>query len=878
MSMLVHRALGVAQSVETPYPDSRWVAMKFGGNSVSTAENWKNIAGLLRNRIAEGVTPVVCHSALVGVSNALIELLELAVAKGATDEALARIIDQHRALAADLGVDPEPAVEVFAGVQQLVEGAKLLGEVSPRVHARVLASGELAATKLGAAYLQAQGLPARWLDARELLLATTNPDHTERARFLSARCTFDYDRELEARLSALDGFALTQGFIARNESGETVLLGRGGSDTSAAYFAGKLRARRLEIWTDVPGFYSADPRAVPSARLIRSLHYQEAQEIASAGGGILHPRSISPVRTSGIPLFLKCTAHPEWEGSVISNAVEDDVPQLKAISHRSGITLVSMESLEMWHQVGFLASAFDVFRKHGLSVDLISTSESSVTVSIDVDANVTDDTAIEALAEDLRALCRVRVIRDCAAITLVGRRIRTILHELGPVLEVFQEQPVHLVTQAANDLNLTFVVSSEQAYRLVQHLHGLLVDKFEGGAFGKTWEQLINPDAEGSRVARAPQWWTKRRKELIEIANARGAAYVYERASIEQAVKSLKSLESVDKVFYAMKANANREILKIVHDLGVDFECVSPGEIARVLEIVPKIDRRRILFTPNFAPRGEYEWALGQGVWLTLDNLFVLREWGRLFKGKEVFLRIDTGRGRGHHEHVRTAGTHSKFGVPLFEMDELTALVEKSGARVVGLHAHTGSGVLSPSAWQDTGERLVELTKRFPDVRYIDLGGGLGVPEKPGQAPLDLGRVDELLADVKRSCANRELWLEPGRYVVAQAGVLLARVTQTKGKGAVQYVGVTAGMNALIRPALYGAYHEIVNLSRLGQPATEVVTVVGPICETGDRLGSDRLMPQAEEGDVILVANAGAYGYAMSSRYNLREFVDEVVL
>jgi diaminopimelate decarboxylase/aspartate kinase len=154
----------------------------------------------------------------------------------------------------------------------------------------------------------------------------------------------------------------------------------------------------------------------------------------------------------------------------------------------------------------------------------------------------------------------------------------------------------------------------------------------------------------------------------------------------------------------------------------------------------------------------------------------------------------------------------------------------------------------------------------------------LGVPEKPGQAPLDLARVDELLAGVKQSCGGRELWLEPGRYIVALAGVLLARVTQTKGKGAVQYVGVTAGMNALIRPALYGAYHEIVNLSRLGQPATEVVTVVGPICETGDRLGSDRLMPPAAEGDVLLVANAGAYGYAMSSRYNLREFVDEVVI
>ena len=185
-------------------------------------------------------------------------------------------------------------------------------------------------------------------------------------------------------MAAVKGIVLTQGFIARNNQNETVLLGRGGSDTSAAYLAGKLEARRLEIWTDAPGFFSADPKAVPSARLIKSLHYREAQEIASAGGGILHPRSISPVRSSGIPLFLKCTMHPEWEGTVISNAPGDDKPQLKAISRRNDITLLSMESMEMWHQVGFLADAFDCIRAHGISVDLISTSESNVTVSIDM--------------------------------------------------------------------------------------------------------------------------------------------------------------------------------------------------------------------------------------------------------------------------------------------------------------------------------------------------------------------------------------------------------------------------------------------------------------------------------------------------------------
>lgn len=875
MALTVHASVA-PQSVETPYPDSPWVVMKFGGRSVATAENWGKIADIVRQRLDEGVVPVVVHSALAGVSNALIDLLATAERGDPVEVKLEKVRRQHFDLAADLGVEGGILDELFEKLEQTIAGIKLIGEVSPRVHARVLATGELAATTLGAAYLNRLGLRAHWLDAREILTSKSIREQSERAQFLSARCDYSPNDALQARFRAVDGFVITQGFIARNAEGQTVLLGRGGSDTSAAYLAGMLEARRLENWTDVPGFFSADPKAVPSARLIRSLHYQEAQEIASAGGGILHPRSISPVRRSGIPLYLKCTNHPEWEGTVISNAPGDDSPQLKAISHRSGITLFSMESMDMWHQVGFLADAFECFREHGISVDLISTSESNVTVSVDAGANGADRAALEALADDLRQLCRVTLIHDCAAITLVGRRIRTIMHELTSVLELFEEYQVHLVTQAANDLNLTFVVSSEHAQRVVQQLHALLVTRFEGGVFGATWEQfsrgLPRPPA-------APKpWWVERQAELLAIAEERGAAYVYDRRSIETALASLKSLTAIDAVFYAMKANSHPDVLRTVHEQGVNFECVSPGEIERVLELFPSIDRKRILFTPNFAPRDEYEWALRQGVWLTLDNLYTVEAWPEVFREAELFVRVDTGQGRGHHEHVRTAGSHSKFGVPLFELDELARRIDDAGAKVVGLHAHTGSGVLAPEAWRDTGQQLVELLERFPDVRYLDLGGGLGVPERPGQRPLDIQALDRRLAEVKEACGGRELWLEPGRYVVAQAGVLLTRVTQMKGKGDVQYVGVNTGMNSLIRPALYGAYHEITNLTRLDAAATEVVTVVGPICETGDRLGSDRLMPVTQEGDVLLIANAGAYGYTMSSRYNLREPAEEVVI
>jgi bifunctional diaminopimelate decarboxylase / aspartate kinase len=216
-------------------------------------------------------------------------------------------------------------------------------------------------------------------------------------------------------------------------------------------------------------------------------------------------------------------------------------------------------------------------------------------------------------------------------------------------------------------------------------------------------------------------------------------------------------------------------------------------------------------------------------------------------------------------------GVHAKFGIPLFELNELQRLVAATGASVVGLHAHTGSGVFDVRNWQEVGQLFGDLSQRFPHVRVMDLGGGLGVPEKPGQVPVDLAALQSVIDDLRARWPNLAIWLEPGRYLVATAGVLLARVTQLKGKGAVQYVGVATGMNSLIRPALYGSHHDIVNLTRFGEPGSEVYNVVGPICESADYLGHERLLPPTAEGDTLLIANAGAYGHAMSSWYNLRE-------
>jgi len=196
----------------------------------------------------------------------------------------------------------------------------------------------------------------------------------------------------------------------------------------------------------------------------------------------------------------------------------------------------------------------------------------------------------------------------------------------------------------------------------------------------------------------------------------------------------------------------------------------------------------------------------------------------------------------------------------------------------VGLHAHTGSGVTDLGSWPETASQLFEAAARFAHVRVINVGGGLAVPDRREQAPLDLQKFDVALGAVRGQRPEIEIWLEPGRFLAAAAGVLLARVTQTKSKEDTHYVGVATGMNSLIRPALYGAWHEIVNLTRLAEPATELVNVVGPICESADVLGHDRLLPPTTEGDVLLIANAGAYGHAMSSRYNLRPPATEILL
>lgn len=836
------------------------------------------MAEVVATRLAEGPAVLVTCPPLAGVTAALDAVLATAP-HGLHEALLLGVRDRHAALAASLGLDAAPILEAeYSLLERLAQGISLTGEVTPRLQAQVMAQGALMASRLAAAFLRRPLVETCWLDPTRLLVVDPSPPAGGRTS-LQALCGAGPHPQCRETVEATGAHVVvTGGGVAGATNGDIHVLGVAGTEVSASVIAAALHAVRVEAWGEVPGLYTADPHLVPNARLLRQLDYDEAQELSTAGDAAIHPACLAPLRRHAIPLEIHCLPAPALEGTCISAGPPSAAGHLKAVVMRTGVTLVSLDTLGMWHQVGFLAAVFARFARHGLSVDLVATSEANVTVSLDAEAEPPDQVTLDALVADLSELCVPSIIRPCATVSLVGTRIRSILHRLGPVLELFEEQHVHMVSQAASDLNVTFVVDEDQAEKLMVRLHSLLLSGLgDDDVFGPTWQQQFH-EGEAQPAPDTSPWWHARRDDLLALAREETPLYVYDEATLRAAASSLVALRSVDRVFYAIKANPCADILRIFHELGLGFECVSPGEVTHVRALFPGIEATRILFTPNFASANEYRDGFAAGIHVTLDNVEPLETWPDIFAGREILVRLDPGEGGGHHRHVRTAGAQSKFGVSEEQLERLAGLVEKVGATVIGLHAHAGSGIREPRMWPRTAMFLARAAALFPHARLLDLGGGLGVPEKAGDPPLDLAALDKGLAAFRTAYPKFEVWLEPGRFLVARAGVLLAHVTQRKQKGRRAFVGIDAGMNTLIRPALYGAFHPIVNLTRLTEPFRLVADVVGPICETGDVLGHDRRLPDTHAGDVILVATTGAYGRAMSSFYNLRPPATEHLL
>jgi len=848
----------------------RIIVSKFGGTSVSSRQTWENILHICRRHMTEGLFPVLVCSARSQASNMLEQLIQEAYRQAHMD-LLDQFTTAHYSLAQELEVDSSIIEPELQCLQQWLTGIGLLKHVPAKTHAQIMSLGELISTKLGQAFLAAQGLRVSWFDAREAIHCQAH-SLIEFENYCQARCHGTLNPKLIQDFAERQvDVVITQGFIASNAQGETVLLGRGGSDTSGALFAAILGAQKCEIWTDVPGMYTANPHQLPQARLLKQLNYDEAQEIASMGAKVLHPMAIAPVRQARIPMAIKYTWNVDHPGTLITLDSDLTAPPVKSIQIKSSITLIALESNGMWQQAGFLQQAFGIFNQHHFSINLIATAECQVTVSLDGHNHCRQ--GLSKLLTDLNQICRAKLIEPCSSISLIGHHIRRILPDLGPTFQIFNDQQIHLMSLAANDLSLNLVVDESKAEQLTQKLHQILIDNNpQSYYYSKSWQEEFNPSPPEPKP-----WWLEQKDALIAFAHQHAPCYVYQPDIIQAQIQKLKHLNSIDKILYSVKANFNPQLLSVIVEAGLDLECVSWNEIEHLFQLFPHLDPGRILFTPNFAHRHEYEKAIEAKVQITIDSLYPLEHWGDLFSQQSLFLRIDPGTGRGHRKYVSTSGDESKFGITLNDLSTAKKLIAQNKIRIKGLHAHAGSGILSASLWVETAKLLLSLQQDFHELKIINLGGGFGLAERPGQLPLDFNELDQALTAIKSKSPNIQFWIEPGRFLVAEAGVILARATQEKNKNKVRFIGLDVGMNSLIRPALYGAYHPIVNLSRYDDPNKSYAHVVGPICESADTLGYDRMLPISQENDVFLIANTGAYGYCMSSHYNLRPPAAELI-
>jgi len=369
--------------------------------------------------------------------------------------------------------------------------------------------------------------------------------------------------------------------------------------------------------------------------------------------------------------------------------------------------------------------------------------------------------------------------------------------------------------------------------------------------------------------------------------------YVINESRIRENIQRLRGELSkhYDKIrlHYACKANTSLAVLSIARQEGCLIDAVSPGEIYLALKAGFKPDQ--ILFTGNNVKDQELSFALKTHVRITVDSISQIRRLARLAGGRAtaIAIRINPEVGAGHHDHCITGGRDAKFGVWEEQAGEAARIARGAGLRIAGVHMHIGSGILDHAPFLPAIERLMELARDVQEesagsLEFIDIGGGMGVPYKPEDEELDLRRfakdvIDTFLKGKERNGIEGKpyLALEPGRYLVADASVLLTSINTVKETPFRVFVGVDAGFNDLIRPAMYGSYHHILNATNMAGPPRRV-DVVGPLCESGDIFSRERELPEPREGDILAILTVGAYGYSMSSNYNSRLRPAEVLV
>ena len=450
------------------------LVMKFGGTSVKDAAAIRRLAAHVAARRER--RPVVVVSALSGVTDELVALARDACA-GVTQAELAPRVDallaRHSAEGARL-LDGELRERLARTLEAARSGLVAVLEMMAAhpgtrrpLGDEVLSWGERLSSVLVAEALRAEGVPGQWVDARRCIRTDERHGHAEPILALTREST----RSEVLRALASDAVPVMGGFIGGTVQGATTTLGRGGSDFTAALVGAALDASEIQIWTDVSGFMTADPRVVPSARSIPRLSYDEAAELAYFGAKVLHPRTLHPAVEGGVPVRVCNSMHINAPSTLIDAAGGPSVPGgVKAVAHKGGVSIVRITSARMLGASGFLRAIFEVFDSQRIVVDVVATSEVSVSVTVDEPERIPD--AVHAL----EALGRVEVEDGYAIVCAVGDGLRTTPGVAGRVFGTLADVNVALISQGASGINLTFAVREEDAADTVRRLHAACVD------------------------------------------------------------------------------------------------------------------------------------------------------------------------------------------------------------------------------------------------------------------------------------------------------------------------------------------------------------------------------------------------------------------
>lgn len=451
------------------------LVMKFGGTSVGSAERFLTIVDIVRKTTREHGAPVVVVSAMSGVTDLLIKAAQEAKERDldAALDVLDKIHEKHKdciyTLFQQASIVDELVEDLESHLNKLdiiLRGVSYLGELTKRSLDAISCFGELLSSLILATLLEKEGIESKWVDARSFMITDSV---FGKANPLWETTTAKAQGAILPEL-ADDRVVVTQGFIGTTSNGITTTLGRGGSDYSAAIIGVACEADEIQIWTDVDGMMTADPRVVADAMVLSTVSFQAASELAYFGAKVLHPLTIKPAVEKNIPVRILNTLKPDAKGTVIADESDDDQP-IYAIASKKSITALFFSSLNMLMSHGFLAKVFTVFDKYRTPIDLIATSEVSVSVTIDNTEN------LDAILENLYELCDVRVMHDVAIVSVVGTHFRAKSGIAGRVFDCLKDVNIIMISGGASDITLSFVVSNADADKAVKQLHSHLFQK-----------------------------------------------------------------------------------------------------------------------------------------------------------------------------------------------------------------------------------------------------------------------------------------------------------------------------------------------------------------------------------------------------------------